>query len=334
MLTRFFVSLVCLAVLCGHAWASDVQPAVGDEAPELGNVNWLHNEPEISSLEELRGDVVLIERWGTNCPPCLRYLPQLQQTWEQNRDNGLHVFAFEVQNSSESDISELVNRMNLTFPIASGGASAYRARGIPAAWLIGVDGKVVFAGNPLRGLSSVLREELSKVRYPGLGLSEVEREVQGAAQQFVNGQYGRARSQAQRVLDRGERVSDAAREQAEHILGRIASIAERRFNRAEELEESRHYLDAYEIYESIAADFRREEEGDRASERMREMDRDEEIKKEMEADEQLRRIRDRLSDEPDERELMGVLPALRTFMNRYEGTRAAEDVERLIEEAR
>ncbi|NUQ34661.1 MAG: hypothetical protein HUU29_06950 [Planctomycetaceae bacterium] len=61
-----------LAIVCAFAPALDAQkqkakfsPAVGEEATDLGEITWVMNEPETDSLAGLKGEVVMLEIWGT-----------------------------------------------------------------------------------------------------------------------------------------------------------------------------------------------------------------------------------------------------------------------------
>ncbi|MEO1644062.1 MAG: cytochrome c biogenesis protein CcdA, partial [Chloroflexota bacterium] len=48
---------------------------------------------EAVSLEELRGQVVLINFWGTWCGPCIREMPELQQVYDNRADEGFTILA-------------------------------------------------------------------------------------------------------------------------------------------------------------------------------------------------------------------------------------------------
>ena len=57
-----------------------------------------------------------------------------------------------------------MNAAPVTYTIGLGGGSGnYATRGIPAAWLIGADGKVVWAGNPGSLSEKVIEGEIKKV---------------------------------------------------------------------------------------------------------------------------------------------------------------------------
>jgi hypothetical protein len=53
--------LMCFVLMCAPLAAQGLE--VGDEAADLHARRWI-NPPTYTSLEELRGDVVLIKAWG------------------------------------------------------------------------------------------------------------------------------------------------------------------------------------------------------------------------------------------------------------------------------
>ncbi len=71
-----------------------------------------------------------------------------------------------MTNESSSRIQPFIKQKNMEYLIAIGGANAYRARGIPAAWLIGASGKVLWQGHPAGLSESTIEGALDKVRLP------------------------------------------------------------------------------------------------------------------------------------------------------------------------
>jgi hypothetical protein len=56
---------VAAVALSANAWAGEMSPKVGDEAPtSIGGAKWIANAPETDDLAALRGSVVLIDEWG------------------------------------------------------------------------------------------------------------------------------------------------------------------------------------------------------------------------------------------------------------------------------
>lgn len=67
-------------------------PVLGQPAPELEIATWLQGEA--STLQDLRGKVVLVEVFQVNCPGCfLHALPEISHLHQRYASQGLHVIA-------------------------------------------------------------------------------------------------------------------------------------------------------------------------------------------------------------------------------------------------
>jgi len=62
---------------------------LGEETPDL-EVRRVADDSELR-LHELRGQVTLVNLWGTWCPPCVHELPELDRLQETYRERGLTV---------------------------------------------------------------------------------------------------------------------------------------------------------------------------------------------------------------------------------------------------
>jgi len=117
-------------------------------APELvGLTNWLNGE-SITSMEELRGKVVLIDFWTYSCINCIRTLPSLQSWHEKYADQGLvvigvHAPEFQFEKKAEN-VAAAVKEFGLTYPVVQDNDfmlwRAYNNRYWPAKYLIDQDG--------------------------------------------------------------------------------------------------------------------------------------------------------------------------------------------------
>lgn len=113
---------------------------VGSEAPAFSAAT-LDTPPRQVSLDDHRGDVVLLNIWATWCTPCREEMPSIQRLHERFGDRGLTVLAVSIDNPGmESQIRAFAEELDLTFQIlhdpANTISSAYQVTGYPETFLI------------------------------------------------------------------------------------------------------------------------------------------------------------------------------------------------------
>ena len=103
--------------------------------------------------EEMRGQVVLVEFWGTWCGPCLNFIPELERLQRKYASRGFKVLA--VHSKAEADTAEAYLKDHpKPWPnlIDSEGAlqERFAVPSFPATYIFGIDGKLKVAV-PMRG---------------------------------------------------------------------------------------------------------------------------------------------------------------------------------------
>lgn len=63
------------------------------------------------------GQVVVVNLWGSWCPPCRVETPEFQQVYEQTRATGVQFVGFAVKETSEGDTKQFVAVNDITYPI-------------------------------------------------------------------------------------------------------------------------------------------------------------------------------------------------------------------------
>lgn len=99
----------------------DPPPVLREEHPPLREIDgWLQSD--VTSLEELRGKVVIVEFWTFGCYNCRNRLPYTQDIYAAYRDQGLEIvgihspeFAYEKEVDA---IIEAMDRLGVTWPVA------------------------------------------------------------------------------------------------------------------------------------------------------------------------------------------------------------------------
>ena len=126
-------------------------PALGEVPPAFAAeswINWKGDQPP--TPEFLRGKVVVVEFWATWCGPCIAGIPHLNEIHEKHAKDGLVLLSLTDQ--SRAHVEEFVKQkdMRYTVGVKSQTADAYGVSGIPAAFVIGRDGKLLWSGHPAR----------------------------------------------------------------------------------------------------------------------------------------------------------------------------------------
>lgn len=93
MFRRFSVLTAVLAtVLCSGCYSGSRPPHVGSPAKEFTVADSDHSV----SLNQYRGQIVLVNFWATWCPPCVEELPSLMTLQERMKGRGLVVVGVSI----------------------------------------------------------------------------------------------------------------------------------------------------------------------------------------------------------------------------------------------
>jgi cytochrome c biogenesis protein CcmG/thiol:disulfide interchange protein DsbE len=124
---------------------SAIPVEVNFPAPELALTD-LQGNP--ASLDDLRGQVVLVNNWATWCPPCKAEMPTLETYYQKHHAQGFTIIAIEA-GDSVANVSSFVKSYALTFPVwldpDNQALTAFRNPGLPNSYLINRAGIVRLA---------------------------------------------------------------------------------------------------------------------------------------------------------------------------------------------
>ena len=71
---------------------------------------------ETHTLEEYAGNPLILNFWGTFCPPCREEMPALQQQYEAWKDKGLQVVGINLSEDRHR-VENFIRRVGVGFPI-------------------------------------------------------------------------------------------------------------------------------------------------------------------------------------------------------------------------
>jgi thiol-disulfide isomerase/thioredoxin len=165
-MTTLYKSLALTAVL---AFAWPLQAAeLGDKAPPLKIAEWLKGAPvDVTVADGKR--VFVVEFWATWCGPCKTSIPHLTELQKKYKDKNVtfigisdeqvgKVKPFVDQQGDKMDYVVAIDQNRTTHAAYMG---AYGQNGIPAAFLIDQQGRIVWVGHPMGELDQVLDEVLA-----------------------------------------------------------------------------------------------------------------------------------------------------------------------------
>jgi len=119
-------------------------------------------------LADYRGKIVLLEFWATWCGPCISQMPNMKRMYDQYHNQGLEIIGVNLDQNLEAAKS-FIDQQQINWPhiadqatYRSVNANKYNVKEIPATFLIGTNGKIVYASEPFVGFESVIRRLLAQ----------------------------------------------------------------------------------------------------------------------------------------------------------------------------
>ena len=121
------------------------------------------------SLEQYRGQVVLLDFWATWCPPCIAEIPNVKKTYEKYKDQKFQIVGISLDRSKEP-LEAYIEKEGLTWlhywDNIGKVSNLYKVQKIPSTFLI--DGEGVIRKTNLRGyrleiaVAELVNENLAK----------------------------------------------------------------------------------------------------------------------------------------------------------------------------
>jgi peroxiredoxin len=98
------------------------------------------------SLDELRGQVVLVNFWATWCPPCRIEMPGFERVYREKQAQGFAIVGISTDRAGTATVRGFLEARGITFPVAMATGQVVRdfggVRALPTSFLIDRQGRV------------------------------------------------------------------------------------------------------------------------------------------------------------------------------------------------
>lgn len=160
---KFIIPLVILGLLAflGFSLANKAQ------APD---VTFTTIAGKTIKMSELKGKIVLVNFWATDCPGCIAEMPELIETYKQYHDKGFEVIAVSMSYDPPSQVLNYTKKNALPFPVMHDSMSEIAiqfndVRLTPTSFIMDKQGKIirkVIGELDFAALRGLLDEKLAK----------------------------------------------------------------------------------------------------------------------------------------------------------------------------
>jgi len=98
------------------------------------------------SIEDYRGQIVLVNFWASWCKPCEQEAAELEQVWRNFKDQGVMFLGVDYVDT-ETEAMGYLSKFDITYPngpdLGTKISQAFRIRGVPETYIVGRDGTIV-----------------------------------------------------------------------------------------------------------------------------------------------------------------------------------------------
>jgi thiol-disulfide isomerase/thioredoxin len=300
----------CLLAAPGYA-----KVTVGSSAPAVEPVEWV-NAKGAMSWKDLKGQVILLEKWATWCGPCVASIPHLNELTDKYGPQGLTIVG--VSDEAVQKVKNFVTEKGMKYLIAIKGADEYQTDSIPHGWLISPRGEVVWEGHPADLKESAIEEQLKtalvapKIALPK-DLKSIERDIASA-------KYGEAMKALESQVKKPKTPEAGAA--AQTALDQLKTYGTKRLEQAGTHAKAGDYGEAASVLKDLEKSYKGNEVGDKARDQLAEWKKDDKVKLELDGAAMLEKAETQIQAKQF-KTAAGFLMQV-TKGKKYEGTKARE----------
>jgi len=224
-------------------------------------------------------------------------------------------------------VAPFILKHNITYPVAiSKKTQDYGSGGIPHAYLVAPDGKVVWDGHPASLPNGTVEKLLSKTK--DFYARKVVRQLKPAASAFSKGKLAEAEKLAEQVR---EAASDnAVIDDAKYVIGRVATVRNAWTARIERGTKDGLFADVIEALKKIEKHFAGTRGAADATAKIAELNADPTVKAELKASKALDKLYKENQKASSRKKKQALAKKVERFQKKYAGTKAADRAEHFL----
>jgi thiol-disulfide isomerase/thioredoxin len=142
MTRRWFVLALLSLLPAWPAAGKELKPWSGGATPPLTLPDL---RGQTHSLEDYRGQVVLVNFWATWCPPCIQEMPSMQRLKERMDGKPFAILAVDM-GESEFQVREFLKEVKVDFTIlldnAGTALKTWKVRAFPTSYVLDAEGRI------------------------------------------------------------------------------------------------------------------------------------------------------------------------------------------------
>jgi len=228
-----------------------------------------------------------------------------------------------ISSEAAGKVGDFVIAKNITYPVGiAKNTEGYGSGGIPHAYLISPDGKVVWDGHPGSLSNGTIEKHLRKTK--DFYVRKVAPELKPAAAAFSKGKLADAEKLANAIKGKAGAGREAVVD-AEYVLARVEAVRTSWNCKVANRTRSGVYLDVFDALGKIQKHFPGTEEAQAAATKLAELKADPSVKLELKASKTLQKLsQQKIGAGRSGKKLDAVRKKVEKFMKTYDGTKAAE----------
>ena len=159
-----------------------------------------------ASLEEFRGNPVIVNVWATWCIPCRQEMPALETLYNKYSHEGLQIVGVSVDGpGTPQRIKSFIDRMGITYTILHDPddkfSRAFRTIGVPESFLINSNGEIVHAWKgPFDAMSEDTQTRVTNLLV-GEARSQVEQSSDSSGSEIQNQTLSQVQTSQKSLLE-------------------------------------------------------------------------------------------------------------------------------------